>query len=113
MFRSGTALALPLQMRGDAVAPGSNQYVLGRPFVDRAALHLPNGKTLTITADHLSDTNAFVQSVTLNGKALDRSFVTHEELMAGGELRFTMSPKSQATWSLHSQKPPFSMTAAK
>ena len=29
------------------VAPGSNQYVLGRPFVDRAILHLPNGKLLT------------------------------------------------------------------
>ena len=28
------------------VAPGSNEYVLGRPFVDRAVLHLPNGKVL-------------------------------------------------------------------
>ena len=33
------------------VAPASNEYVLGRPFVDRAVLHLPNGKILTIVAD--------------------------------------------------------------
>ncbi|SEB80242.1 GH92 family glycosyl hydrolase [Terriglobus roseus] len=95
------------------VAPGSNQYVLGRPFVDRAVLHLPNGKTLTIVADRLTETNAFVQSVTLNGKALDRSFVTHQELMSGGELRFVMSPKDKAAWSLHAQQPPYSMSTAK
>ncbi len=92
------------------VAPGSNEYVLGRPFVDQAVMHLPNGKTLTIVADHLSGANAFVQSVTLNGKPLERSFVRHEELMAGGELRFTMSTKEQATWSLKTQTPPYSMT---
>jgi len=94
------------------VAPGTNEYVIGRPFVDRAMLHLPNGKTLTITADHLSDANAFVQSVTLNGKPLDRVFVRHEELMAGGELRFVMSPKADATWSLHAHTMPYSMSTA-
>lgn len=35
------------------VAPASNQYVIGRPFVRRAVLHLPNGKTFTIIADGL------------------------------------------------------------
>ncbi|WP_081490704.1 GH92 family glycosyl hydrolase [Terriglobus roseus] len=94
------------------VAPGSNEYVLGRPFVDRSVLHLPNGKVLTIVADKLSDTNAFVQSVTLDGKPLDRTFITHEELMRGGELRFVMSSKDQATWSLHPQRPPYSMSKA-
>ena len=59
----------------------------------------------------LSDTKAFVQSVTLNGKPLERSFVTHDELMRGGELRFVMSPKDQATWSLHAQQPPYSMSS--
>ena len=94
------------------VAPGTNEYVIGRPFVDRAVLHLPNGKMLTITADHLSDANAFVQSVTLNGKPLDRVFVRHEELTAGGELRFVMSPKADAAWSLHAHGMPYSMSTA-
>ncbi|HEY9137743.1 MAG TPA: GH92 family glycosyl hydrolase, partial [Terriglobus sp.] len=59
------------------VAPTSNEYVLGRPFTDRSVLHLPNNKTFTITAADLSDTNAFVQSVTLNDKPLDRTYITH------------------------------------
>ena len=92
------------------VAPGSNQYVLGRPFVQRAVLHLPNGKTFTVIGDGLSQTNVFVKALTLNGKPLDRTYLRHEEIMAGGELRFTMSSKAEATWSLRRHEAPYSMT---
>ncbi len=95
------------------VAPGSNEYVIGRPFVDRAVLHLPNGRTITVVAEHLSSTNTFVQAITLNGKPLDRTIIRHDELMAGGELHFFMSPKPQATWSLQPHGKPFSMSAAR
>ena len=94
------------------VAPGSNEYVIGRPFVDRAVLHLPNAKTLTIVAENLSPSNAFVQSVTLNGRPRTRTFIRHEELIHGGELRFIMSSKANATWSMQSHEAPYSMTNA-
>jgi predicted alpha-1,2-mannosidase len=94
------------------VAPGSNEYVIGRPFVDRAVLHLPNGKTLTVVADHLSATNAFIRSVTLNGRPLTRTFLRHEELLRGGELRFEMSTKADATWSNQPEETPYSITAS-
>ncbi|HEY8998440.1 MAG TPA: glycoside hydrolase domain-containing protein, partial [Edaphobacter sp.] len=92
------------------VTPGSNQYVLGRPFVERAVLHLPNAKTLTVRATELSETNAFVKDVKLNGRSLDRSYVTHEELMAGGVLEFVMSAEKDAVWSHKKLKAPYSMT---
>jgi predicted alpha-1,2-mannosidase len=93
------------------VAPGSNQYVLGRPFVDRAILHLPNGKTLTVEGENLSDRNGFVKDVLLNGKSLDRSYVTHEELMSGGNLKFVFSSEKDAAWSRRALRPPYSDTA--
>jgi predicted alpha-1,2-mannosidase len=92
------------------VAPGSNEYVIGRPFVDRAVLHLPNGKTLTVVAENLSSLNGFIKSVTLNGKPLERLFVRHEELMRGGELHFVMSSKADAVWSMQQHEAPYSMT---
>jgi predicted alpha-1,2-mannosidase len=95
------------------VAPGSNEYVIGRPFVDRAVLHLPNGKTLTVVADHLSASNAFIRSVTLNGKPLTRTFLRHEELLRGGELRFDMSTKADATWSNQPEEVPDSMASSR
>ena len=94
------------------VAPGSNQYVLGRPFVDHAVLHLPNGKSLTITSENLSEERSFVKDVMLNGKSLDRSYVTHEELMRGGELKFVFSTEKEAAWSHRTLHLPYSDTSA-
>jgi predicted alpha-1,2-mannosidase len=94
------------------VAPGSNEYVIGRPFVDEATLHLPNGNTFKVIAENLSSSNAFIKSVTLNGKPLSRMFILHQELMKGGELRFLMSAKADATWSRQRLEAPYSMTPA-
>ncbi len=92
------------------VAPASNQYVLGRPFVDRAVLHLPNGKSLTIATENMTADQAFVKDVLLNGKSLDRSYVTHQELMQGGELKFLFSSEKEAAWSHGKLRAPYSET---
>ena len=44
------------------VTPGTNQYVIGRPFLRRTVLNLPNGKRFVITAEGLSDANRYVGS---------------------------------------------------
>ncbi|MEZ0496252.1 GH92 family glycosyl hydrolase [Sphingomonas sp. IW22] len=95
------------------VAPGSNEYVLGRPFVERAGMTLPNGKQFTVVADQLSDTNRYVGGVTLNGRPLARSFIRHDELMAGGELRFTMQATPNRNWATAPAQRPYSMSAAR
>ena len=95
------------------VAPGSNQYVIGRPFVDRALLHLPNGKQLIIESVNLSQEHGFLKDVLLNNQSLDRSYLTHEELMKGGELKFIFSTEQDAEWSHRTLRAPYSDTAAK
>ncbi len=93
------------------VAPASNQYVIGRPFVPHATLTLPNGKRFTVSADHLADANPYVGSVSLNGKPLARSYLTHQEIMAGGELHFSMQAQPNQTWATGPTQRPYSMTA--
>lgn len=95
------------------VAPGSNQYAIGRPFVDRAILTLPNGKRLTISATGLSAANRYVGGVTLNGRALDRAYLTHDDVMAGGELRFAMQAIPNPSWATAPGVRPYSMSRAK
>jgi len=75
------------------VAPGSENYSLGSPAIDKATLHLENGKTFTVTAKNQGDKNVYVRKVMLNGKTLDRDYITHTEIMNGGELVFFMSYK--------------------
>ena len=92
------------------VAPGSNQYVIGRPFVDRAVLNLPDGKKFVVISDNLSNANRYVTAVTLNGVAIDRSYLKDQEVRAGGELRFTMGPMPNRRWASRKNARPFSMS---
>jgi predicted alpha-1,2-mannosidase len=92
------------------VAPGSGQYVIGRPFVDRATLSLPNGKSFTVVADRLSPANRYVGSVSLNGRPLDRVWIGHDEIMRGGTLRFAMSATPNKDWGSDPASRPYSMT---
>ena len=50
-----------------------------------------NKECFKITAENQSDENVYVSSVKLNGVEQDGIYVTHEQLMAGGELVFKMS----------------------
>jgi len=75
------------------VAPGSDHYALGSPKVKSAILTLENGNTFTITAKNQSEKNIYVTKAELNGKVLDRLYLTHKEIMDGGTLVFYMSNK--------------------
>lgn len=72
------------------VAPGSDRYALGSPVVKTAVVRLENGRTLTIRAEGQSEKNVYVRRITMNGKRLDRRYITHAELMNGGTLVFEM-----------------------
>src|SRR6185503_2502093 len=92
------------------VAPGSNEYVIGRPFVSRATLNLPNGRHFTVTVEGLSDANRYVQSVTLNGAALARSYILDHEIREGGTLHFVMGAAPNRRWASAPGERPFSMS---
>jgi predicted alpha-1,2-mannosidase len=93
------------------VTPGSNEYAIGRPFVERAVLNLEGGKRFTVRAQGLSDAAPYVGAVTLNGRPLTRSFLRDDEIRAGGELVFTMSATPDKTWATKPKDRPMSMTA--
>jgi predicted alpha-1,2-mannosidase len=80
------------------VTPASDEYTIGRPFLAKAVLHLANGKDFTITASPLDDAHPYVGSVTLNGKPLERVFLRHGEILAGGELHFSMQAEPNREW---------------
>ncbi|MDD6209277.1 MAG: GH92 family glycosyl hydrolase [Bacteroidales bacterium] len=67
------------------INPTTNNYELSSPMVDKATLHLPGGKTFVIERNMKDSLVAPV----LNGKPLDRFYLTHDELMNGGVLTFS------------------------
>ncbi|QQR85927.1 MAG: GH92 family glycosyl hydrolase [Flavobacteriales bacterium] len=74
------------------MCPGSDQYELGAPIVDRATIPLPDGKTFTVVAKNQSPKNMYVRSVLLNGQPIYGRTITHADVMAGGILEFRMAP---------------------
>lgn len=87
------------------VCPGSSCYVIGSPTIPRAAMHLSNGKTFTMTAENLSERNVYIQAVRLNGKSWTRPYLPYDELKNGGSIVFTMGPEPNTAWGLDSDIP--------
>ena len=75
------------------VTPGSPTYVTGSPLFDEVRFRLENGKTFTVRALNQSPRNIYVRSATLDGRPHTKSFITHADIMRGGELVFTMTDR--------------------
>ncbi len=73
------------------VNPVGGEYELGIPMFREASVAVGGGSMFVVKAPALSDNKRYFKSVKLNGKPLDRTFITHEEIMAGGELEFEMA----------------------
>lgn len=73
------------------VAPGSDHYAIGSPLVKSATINLENGKVLQIKAQNQSEENVYIKKIKLNNKTIKRNYLTHAELMEGGELVFFMT----------------------
>ncbi len=78
------------------VEPASGKYVLGVPMVDRAEIDVQGG-VFSVVRKGYSEDKRYVKGVKLNGKKLKRNYITHEEIIAGGELEFTMG-KAKSKW---------------
>lgn len=72
------------------VHPADLQYQFGSPIVQEAQIEIAPGKTFTVKAPHASTENKYIQEVNLNGEVLTRSYISHQEIMDGGTLEFTM-----------------------
>ncbi len=92
------------------VTPGSLEYVIGRPFVEHATLKLPDGKQFRIVTEGLGDAHPYVGKILLNGQPLEKGFITHAQIEAGGELRFVMSATPDKTWATKAADRPYSMS---
>lgn len=75
------------------VTPGSDNYIIGRPFLPKAVINLDNGNKFIIIAQNLSKQNNYIASITLNGKTYEKSYISHSDIINGGELVFVMSNK--------------------
>jgi predicted alpha-1,2-mannosidase len=92
------------------VCPGSNQYTLGSPLFRKVTLQLPNGKKLLIEADNNDADHVYVDDLKFNNIEWDKNYITHEDLLKGGTLRFRMSDKPNLKRGTSDSACPYSMS---
>jgi putative alpha-1,2-mannosidase len=92
------------------VDPSSPNYILGSPIFDEVTIHMGNGSDLKIIAGNNSDRNAYIQSATLNGKAWNKTYFSHADIVDGGVLVLTMGPQPNRKWGTAPDSAPPSMS---
>ena len=80
------------------VCPGGMQYAIGSPVVDKAVIHLENGKSFTIKADNNDGNSPYINSAKLNGANYTKSYLTYDDIKNGGEIDFEMSATPNKNW---------------
>ena len=82
---------LVFHMMGLYPNAGHDYYLLHAPLVREVSWKLSNGNGLRITAQGDLE-NGELQQITWNGKPITDGRISHQQLMEGGELSFTLSP---------------------
>lgn len=78
--------------------PASGVYQIGSPMFKRSSLKIAEDNSFDIIANDASDENIYIQSAMLNGKEFNRTTLTHQEIMQGGILEFSMGSTPNKTW---------------
>lgn len=78
--------------------PASGEYEIGSPLFEKSTIKIKDGVDFIIEAEHVSDNNIYIQSATLNGKQINRSYITHQEIIEGGTLHFVMGSSPNKNW---------------
>ncbi|HTV42135.1 MAG TPA: GH92 family glycosyl hydrolase [Candidatus Sulfotelmatobacter sp.] len=73
------------------VTPGVPVYNICSPVFDEITIHLDNGKKFSIICRDNSSDNKYIQSIRLNGDALNQVWFRHADLVNGGRLELQMT----------------------
>ncbi|WP_321426086.1 GH92 family glycosyl hydrolase [uncultured Bacteroides sp.] len=91
------------------VCPGSNEFNITSPLFEKAVISLANGKKLTILSNN-PEKNTYIEKVELNGTVIDKNYVTYNQLMEGGILKFTLCPEPNYKRGYSDNASPYSYT---
>ncbi|BBB00326.1 putative secreted protein [Actinacidiphila reveromycinica] len=87
---------------------GGDQYTLTSPLFTHAVVHLQqpyyHASRLVIDAPGASAANRYVQGLTVDGKAVRTSVISHSEIQKGATLRFDLGSRP-STWATGSGTP--------
>lgn len=95
------------------VCPASDQYVVGAPLFKKVTVQLENGKKIIINAPANSTDHRYINSLSLNGQAYTKNWLSHQRLLQGATLDFTMSDSPNKQRGVKIEDFPYSFSSEK
>lgn len=92
------------------VCPGSEQYIIGAPYLPYLKVSVGDGKFIEIKAPEVSDKNRYVHSIKLNGEPYHKAYFTFDDLKNGALLEFDMRSKPNKRVKYEGDNQPYSMS---
>nr|WSY48945.1 lectin [Streptomyces sp. NBC_00886] len=78
--------------------PGTDTLALGSPAFPEAEVTFGSGKTVRINAPQAAPDAPYVQSLGVNGKAWNTSWLTYQKFQGAGTLDFTLGTQPNTSW---------------
>ncbi|MBK5720590.1 GH92 family glycosyl hydrolase [Dysgonomonas sp. Marseille-P4677] len=78
--------------------PSSNIYAIGSPGLEAVEMTLDNGKKVSITTENYSKQNVYIQSMTLNGKEYNKTYITYNDIKNGADIKFVLGSNPNKDW---------------
>ncbi|SHE32747.1 alpha-1,2-mannosidase, putative [Mariniphaga anaerophila] len=91
------------------VTPGLPMYVIGSPAFESVSIELAGGKRFEIKCNNYAPENKYIQSLKLNGKEWNKSWISHQDLINGGVLEFSMGAYPNKNWASGAESIPPSL----
>ena len=92
------------------VCPATDQYILGTPLFKKVEVTMPGGKLLSISAPDNGKDNFYISDMKVNGKRYTRTYLEHDLLTKGADIRYTMSDRPSKTRSVSMEDRPYSFS---
>jgi predicted alpha-1,2-mannosidase len=92
------------------VCPATDQYVLGSPLFKKVTLKLENGKEVVIEATGNASHARYVSGLKVNGSVHEVNWISHQELMKGAALEFTMQETPETKRGTGTEAVPYSFS---
>ena len=70
--------------------PSNGVYCFGSPQLESAVINIADGKQFKVITKNAGTENVYIQKIILNGNKYEKNYITHNDIISGGILEFTM-----------------------
>ncbi len=92
------------------VCPGSDQYIIGTPLFKEVAINIPGGREIRISAPENGSDRFYIDGMKVNGKKYVKTYLTHDLLAGGADIRFMMSDRPNTSRAVDPSDRPYSLS---